>query len=158
MEQEACNYDILSTENDGSCTYASAYYVDADGDGYRTTAVIESIDADCQDDGEATLDEPLVACDDTTAGVYPGAEEVLDDGVDQDCDGTDAKSDGVASDDTARPDSEEDDSEPVPVEVTVELDAPAAEKGGCSTVGSSTPARWSWFLGLGLILGFRRRD
>jgi len=108
------------------------------------------------------MEAPLVDCDDTTAGVYPGAEEVLDDGVDQDCDGTDAKSDTdpVASDDTARPDSEDEDedSEPVPVEVTVELDAPEAEKGGCSTAGSSTPARLSWFLGLGLILGFRRRD
>jgi hypothetical protein len=148
--------DAIGDELDANCDGFEHCYVDADGDGYRTTAVIESIDADCQDDGEATVDEPLVDCDDTTAGVYPGAEEVLDDGVDQDCDGTDAKADAVASEDTAKPDSEDDD--PVPVEVTVELDAPAAEKGGCSTVGSTTPARLSWFLGLGLILGFRRRD
>jgi hypothetical protein len=154
--------DAIGDELDADCDGFEHCYVDADGDGWRITEVMESIDADCQDDGEATLDEPLVDCDDTTAGVYPGAEEVLDDGVDQDCDGTDAKSDTdpVASDDTARPDSEDEDegSEPVPVEVTVELEVPAAEKGGCSTAGSTTPARLSWFLGLGLILGFRRRD
>jgi hypothetical protein len=131
-------------------------YVDADGDGWRTNEVVQSVDDACDGDGEAGMEAPLVDCDDTTAGVYPGAEEVLDDGVDQDCDGTDAKDDAVASDDTARPDSEDD--APAPVEVTVELDAPAAEKGGCSTAGSSTPARLSWFLGIGLILGFRRRD
>jgi hypothetical protein len=148
--------EVVGDGTDGDCNTVELCYVDADGDGWRTNEVVQSVDDACDGDGEAGMEAPLVDCDDTTAGVYPGAEEVLDDGVDQDCDGTDAKDDAVASDDTARPDSEDD--APAPVEVTVELDAPAAEKGGCSTAGSSTPARLSWFLGLGLILGFRRRD
>ena len=28
-------------------------------------------------------------CDDTNSGAYPGAEEIIDDGIDQDCDGND---------------------------------------------------------------------
>jgi hypothetical protein len=143
---------------DANCDGLELCYADSDGDGWRTTEVIQSLDTDCTDVGEAEVDSLLVDCDDSRAGVNPGAEEIEGDGVDQDCDGTDPKADddAVASDDTARPDSEDD--EPVPVEVTVELDAPAAEKGGCSTAGSSTPVRLSWFVGLGLILGFRRRD
>jgi hypothetical protein len=143
---------------DANCDGLELCYADSDGDGWRTTEVIQSLDTDCTDVGEAEVDSLLVDCDDSRAGVNPGAEEIEGDGVDQDCDGTDPKADddAVASDDTARPDSEDD--EPVPVEVTVELDAPAAEKGGCSTAGSTTPARLSWFVGLGLILGFRRRD
>jgi hypothetical protein len=152
--------DAIGDEVDSDCDGFEACFQDLDGDGYRTAEVIMSTDSDCDDAGEANADVPLVDCDDTRAGVNPGAEEIVGDGVDQDCDGTDPKADDdvVASDDTAKPDSEDDDDEPLAVEVTVELEAPAAEKGGCSTAGSSTPARLSWFLGLGLILGFRRRD
>ncbi len=35
----------------------------------------------------------LIHCDDSDATVYPGAAEVTDDGIDQDCDGTDAAGD-----------------------------------------------------------------
>jgi hypothetical protein len=47
--------------------------LDADGDGYT------SINA-C---GEGSMDD----CDDNDPGVYPGAEEICDDGIDNNCDG-----------------------------------------------------------------------
>lgn len=56
-----------------------------------------------QDRDGAVLPED---CDDTDPGVYPGAEEIPGDGVDQDCDGQDA------STDTGTPDTGERDSRP----------------------------------------------
>jgi hypothetical protein len=82
-------YDLIGDETDSDCNGVEMCYVDADGDGFRTMDVVESVDADCADVGEASGDVPLVDCDDTTAGVYPGAEEIIGDGVDQDCNGTD---------------------------------------------------------------------
>ncbi|NOX29446.1 MAG: hypothetical protein GXP35_05270 [Actinobacteria bacterium] len=38
-------------------------------------------------DGDNFLDD--VDCDDTDATIHPGADEIADDGIDQDCDGTD---------------------------------------------------------------------
>jgi hypothetical protein len=150
--------DLTGDEVDADCDGVEMCYADLDGDGYRTADKVESEDADCEDEGEARSDTPLVDCDDTRAGVNPGAEEIPGDGVDQDCDGSDPAAEGEPSGtDTA---VEGDDSE-VPAggdgELTVAVEYPP-EKGGCSTAGSSTPARLSWFVGLGLILGFRRRD
>jgi len=143
---------------DANCDGLELCYADLDGDGYRTADVVQSLDTDCEDVGEADVDALLVDCDDSRATVNPGAEEIPGDGLDQDCDGIDPDAEGEPSGtDTA---VEGDDSE-VPAggdgELTVAVEYPP-EKGGCSTAGSSTPARWSWFLGLGLILGFRRRD
>jgi hypothetical protein len=57
---------------------APTWYVDGDGDGYGADAV-SACDAP-----EGTVEESG-DCDDASAGVYPGADEVCD-GVDQDCD------------------------------------------------------------------------
>jgi hypothetical protein len=81
--------DVIGDELDANCDGVEYCYVDADGDGYRTLDVVESVDEDCTDEGEASIDLPLVDCDDTRAGVNPDAEEIPGDGVDQDCDGTD---------------------------------------------------------------------
>jgi len=48
---------------------------DVDADGYFLEGQVCGTEADC---------------DDTDATVYPGATEILDDGIDQDCDGEDA--------------------------------------------------------------------
>jgi hypothetical protein len=60
-------------------------FTDGDGDGYGDGAIVAD-DGDCDDVGEA---EPDGDCDDAVPTVYPGAAEVADDGVDQDCDGFD---------------------------------------------------------------------
>ncbi len=75
-----CSGDDLGT----SC------FVDADNDGWRTTATVLSVDDDCTDPGEAAAGEPSGDCLDTDAAVYPTASEVPNDGIDQDCSGADA--------------------------------------------------------------------
>jgi len=75
--------DGLDNDCNGLADFDSQGEADVDGDGVRT----------CQDD-----------CDDTNPSIYPGATETCDDGIDQDCDGsdlvctgTDADGDGFAS-------------------------------------------------------------
>ncbi len=77
---------------------AETWYADADEDGYTDPA--QALTECDQPDGyaPATADD----CDDGDASSYPGAEDVPGDGVDQDCDGTDATGDtGDSGDDTA---------------------------------------------------------
>ena len=73
---------------DSDCNGAETCYADEDGDGFvnDAAATVESLDADCNDFGEADLGAPRTDCDDTNAGVRPGADEVCD-GLDNDCDG-----------------------------------------------------------------------
>ena len=44
-----------------------------------------------------------------------------------------------------------------PIEVTVEMDAPETDKGGCSTTGQQTPPSLAWMAGLIGLVGLRRR-
>jgi hypothetical protein len=60
----------------------TAYYVDADGDGYGDPA--SEHDACAPDPGDLTDDRD---CDDTDAAVNPAGTEIAHDGVDEDCDG-----------------------------------------------------------------------
>jgi uncharacterized protein (TIGR03382 family) len=78
-------------EVDQDCDGQEDCYTDADDDGWRPDggALTESADADCQDSGEARFDEPDGDCDDEDPNVHPEADEVVADGVDQDCDGGD---------------------------------------------------------------------
>lgn len=66
---------------------APTCYADSDNDGFGDPFnYFQSFDGDCDDYGEAYegLD-----CDDSDDSIHPGASEVLDDGVDSDCDGSD---------------------------------------------------------------------
>jgi len=65
---------------------ASTWYADADGDGFGD-ADNSVLSCDAPPLHVATGDD----CDDSSSLVYPGAEEIADDGIDQDCDGADAE-------------------------------------------------------------------
>jgi len=68
------------------------FFVDADGDGFgddeSTFEACELLEGLTDVGGD---------CDDSRATVYPGAEEVVGDGIDQDCDGLDATVSGGGS-------------------------------------------------------------
>ena len=124
---------------DEDCDGLELCYADLDGDGYRTAEIVMSLDADCEDVGEALAELPLVDCNDALASAHPGATEVEGDGLDHDCDGVDPG----GSDDT-------------PVVVVEQLVSPEESKGGCSTTGSGAPLG-GLMLVASMALGLRRR-
>ena len=71
-------------DQDCSGTDAVTCYYDGDGDGYGWPGTVVSADADCDDPAESWEGTD---CDDLLGSIYPGAPEVLGDGIDQDCDG-----------------------------------------------------------------------
>jgi len=77
--------DGVDQDCDGSD--AGTCPLDGDGDGYgHPTETVDSADEDCDDEGEAwTADD----CDDSDEDRNPGEEEIVDDGIDQDCNGFD---------------------------------------------------------------------
>ncbi len=84
-------YDIPNNGIDEDCDGEDTiveYYCneDLDGDNYGSEEIVLSADFDCDDAGESDLDTD---CDDSNATVYPGATELPNDGVDQDCNGAD---------------------------------------------------------------------
>ncbi|MEC7985968.1 MAG: MopE-related protein [Myxococcota bacterium] len=101
-QDESCESDEqIDSDCDGSVNTARAPYVlldplvnlyrDDDGDGFGKTD--EAATPACE------VAEGFVVnatdCDDTNAGVYPGAEEICD-GIDQDCDNTIDEADSLA--------------------------------------------------------------
>lgn len=80
------NCDGVTDENDAAD--ASTWYIDEDKDGYGTDA---DIMMSCGDPSDETLTFVANAldCNDEDASVNPGAGEICEDGVDQNCDGTD---------------------------------------------------------------------
>ena len=91
--------EVVGDEIDQDCDGRELCYVDADEDGFHTSATVLSADAYCVDAGEANAAEPGGDCNDAKASIYPGAPEVIGDEVDQSCDGrelcyADADNDG----------------------------------------------------------------
>lgn len=86
------NYQLtLSTISTGTTCY-----VDNDGDNYGSPSTLLSVDADCADAGESTVNTD---CDDTDISVNPGATEIANNGIDDDCSAgdliTDFDGDGI---------------------------------------------------------------
>lgn len=86
---EICNGidDNCNGVIDSDAADATTWYLDGDSDGYgNPDETVVECDQPSQyvDNGDD--------CDDSDPNAYPGASEVFDDGVDQDCDGSDASS------------------------------------------------------------------
>ncbi len=81
--------ELVGDEVDQDCDGGEICYLDDDSDGYRpdTSSTKTSSDTDCTDSSEATSSTPTGDCDDADSSIYPWAEEVCDDGIDQDCNG-----------------------------------------------------------------------
>ena len=82
LDNTACNYDALANISDGSCTYATAWYLNADGDGYAASSTLA-----CTSPGASYTATvlPTTDCDDSNAAINPGATENLCNGIDDNC-------------------------------------------------------------------------
>ena len=72
---------------DQNCDGRELCYADRDDDLYRTDVITTSLDADCDDAGEAITADLTGDCNDTNGLVNPGVTEIVGDQLDGDCDG-----------------------------------------------------------------------
>ncbi|MFK7927629.1 MAG: MopE-related protein, partial [Myxococcota bacterium] len=100
--------EVVADGIDQNCDGGDACYTDFDNDTFSTGEPNRSDDLDCDDPGESDVKPPDGEgdCDDTNDQIFPGAEEITADGVDQNCDGeeicyVDADQDGFRSFDEA---------------------------------------------------------
>lgn len=82
LDNTACNYDPLANLSDGSCTYATAWYLNADGDGYAASSTSACTNPGA---GYSAAVLPTTDCDDSNAAINPGATENLCNGIDDNC-------------------------------------------------------------------------
>jgi hypothetical protein len=86
------NPDATDDDADGvdqNCDGYEYCYVDTDADGFGSTFTSPTTDVSCSAAGFSSNSDD---CNDTVpdgVSIYPGAEEVVGDGIDQDCDGAD---------------------------------------------------------------------
>jgi len=82
--------EIVDDGIDQDCSGSDAVtcFVDADMDGFGSGTMIIATDGSC-DLAQAESSNPA-DCNDGNASVFPGATEIPDDGIDQDCSGADA--------------------------------------------------------------------
>ncbi len=82
--QETCNGvddDCDGAVDEADAADATAYYADADSDGYGNPAA--AVTACAMPEGYVTDNQD---CDDNSALAHPGLEEIAEDGLDNDCD------------------------------------------------------------------------
>lgn len=68
---------------------ANTWYLDADGDNFAIATVVS---CNSPGSGYTTSVLPITDCDDNNANINPSASDVLDNGIDENCDGEDASS------------------------------------------------------------------
>lgn len=88
----------------GDCE-VQIWYVDADMDGYGIDSAETNISSCTKPEGHYVT--RAGDCDDTDAEIHPEAEDIPDDGIDQNCDGVDATNVIVDSDNDGVADSED---------------------------------------------------
>jgi hypothetical protein len=153
--------EIVGDEVDQDCDGTEICYADMDGDGYRTFETIQSADSDCDDAGEADVDVDIVDCNDQIPSVNPGESEVIDDGIDNDCDGVSEMSDSEPSSETNEPSepTAEPTAEPTsePSDGTVDGEDVEGDKSGCSTMQLSDVS-WMFLAPMFMLMGRRRKE
>ena len=80
--------EIIADGIDQNCDACELCYLDSDSDGVRpdSGATISSTDLLCTGAREASLATPTGDCNDANATIHPGATEICNDGIDQNCD------------------------------------------------------------------------
>jgi len=86
MDNLACNYNASATVSNGSCTYASTWYLDADADGYFVSST-----SACSSPGATYTSTQGINgdCNDANASINAAGVEVCGNGIDEDCSGAD---------------------------------------------------------------------
>ncbi|MFA9220310.1 MAG: MopE-related protein, partial [Sediminibacterium sp.] len=82
MDNTACNYNPLVNVSNGTCTYASTWYLNADGDAYAASSTLACTNPGA---GYSATVLPTTDCNDSNAAVNPGATENLCNGIDDNC-------------------------------------------------------------------------
>jgi hypothetical protein len=82
----ACNYNECANQNNGSCSYPTTWYLDADADGYyvSSTSVCTSPGATYTSTQGINGD-----CNDANGAINAAAIEICGNGIDEDCSGAD---------------------------------------------------------------------
>lgn len=84
--------ETIDNGDDENCDGFETCYHDDDNDNYldSTSDTILSVDMDCLDIYEGRSTDPTTDCNDNSPSVYPGAQEIVQNGIDEDCDGFEA--------------------------------------------------------------------
>jgi hypothetical protein len=82
MDNTACNYNASATVSNGSCTFATTWYLDADADGYYVSST-----SACSSPGATyTLTQGINGdCNDASASVNAGIGESCSNNIDDNC-------------------------------------------------------------------------